>query len=754
MLLALRPNPLFFAELPSRIRQNIPKIHQVLTPPRLGSLLVAVVFLLSHASAALQENAEIYKDPKAPVEKRVEDLLARLTTEEKLEMLSGEGFVLKENRRLGIPTFLMSDASMGVRCVRSTAYANGIGLAATWDADLAEQVGICLGRDSRARGVNFLLGPGMNLYRAPFCGRNFEYLGEDPVLAGEMAARFIQGIQSQGVCATAKHFVANEQEVDRLHLSSNVDERTLRELYLKPFQIVVEKGVLAVMSSYNLINGIHASQNEWLLSEILKKEWGFKGVVMSDWDSCYDAMGMANGGLDIEMPDGKLFNSNNLVPLIEAGKISQATIDDKVRRQLRVAFTLGWLDRPQKDLSIPLDDPASDAMALRGARESITLLKNDHQLLPLDPAKVKKVVLLGRNADPAVMGGSGSALVEPLHSVSVYEGLRSALPSDATIIRIPWKRIVNRNGTKVPEALDANGAEGSPAIPAEYLDEVKSADLVVVCTGFRQAPDFKYYDANPSEFDQEGEGGDRPYQLPPGQEETILAAAKLNPKTVVILNAGGSVATANWINRVGTFLQAYYPGQNGGKAIAEILFGKVNPSGKLPFSWEKKWEDSAAYGNYPDYQTKPYHNTYKEGVFLGYRWFDKKGIAPLFPFGFGLSYTTFSLSGLEVKEGSGGSYTATATVKNVGARSGAEVVQLYITPPEGGEPRPLRELKGFTRTELAPGESKQVTISFNRKDLAYWNPKTKQWTVTPGTYEVLVGSSSEDLPLHAAIQIL
>ena len=728
----------------------------MLTPPRLSSLIVAQAVLLTPAFGALAtlgDSMELYKDPKAPVEKRVEDLLGRLTAAEKLEMLSGEGFDLRANQRLGIPSFLMSDASMGVRGVgKSTAYANGIGLAATWDGDLAEQIGVSLGRDARARGVNFLLGPGMNLYRSPCCGRNFEYLGEDPILAGEMAARFIQGVQSQGVCATAKHFVANEQEVERHLLSSNVDERTLRELYLKPFEIVVGKGVLAVMSSYNLINGIHASQNEWLLNQVLKKEWGFKGVVMSDWDSCYDALGMANAGLDIEMPDGKLFNANNLVPLIEAGKISQATIDDKVRRQLRVAFTLGWFDRPQKDPSIPLDDPTSDEMALRGARESITLLKNERQLLPLDPAKVKKVVLLGHNADPAVIGGGGSALVEPFHAISIDEGLRSALP-DATIIRIPWKRVVDRKGANVPEALDANGAEGSPAIPAQYVDAVKSADLVVVCTGFRQTPDFKYHDADPSQFDEEGEAGDRPYQLPPGQEETILAAAKLNPKTVVILNAGGSVATANWITQIGTLLHAYYPGQNGGKAMAEILLGKVNPSGKLPFSWEKKWEDSAAYGNYPDYQTKPYHNTYKEGVFLGYRWFDKKGIAPLFPFGFGLSYTAFSFSGLEVKEGSGNSYTATATIKNVGTRSGAEVAQLYIAPPEGGVPRPLRELKGFTRTELEPGESKQVTISFNRKDLATWDPKTKQWKVTPGTYEVLVGSSSADLPLSTSLVI-
>jgi beta-glucosidase len=343
--------------------------------------------------------------------------------------------------------------------------------------------------------------------------------------------------------------------------------------------------------------------------------------------------------------------------------------------------------------------------------------------------------------------------VEPFHAVSVRDGIRALLPPEAKVTLIPWKRPTEKKETH-PEALDAYGAEGTPPIPPESLEEVKTADAVVVCVGFRQTPDFKYHDANPSQFDQEGEGGNRPYSLPPGQQEMIRAAAKLNPRTIVILNAGGSVATADWIGEVSTFLDAYYPGQEGGTAIAEILFGRTNPSGKLPFSWERKWEDCAAFGNYPEYGG-PRNNTYKEGVFLGYRWFDAKGIAPLFPFGFGLSYTSFSYSDLKMTKNGGlgadATYMATVVVRNTGMRAGSEVVQLYVMPPRGDVPRPVRELKGFSRIELAPQESKPVTITFRARDLAYWDPTSREWTMTPGNYTISAGPSSDNLPLQTTL---
>ena len=715
-----------------------------------------VVFLAVSILATLcraEEQKPVYKDSDAQVDARVEDLLTRMTAEEKIAMMGGTGFTTMSVDRLGIPAFVMSDASMGIRGHgKSTAYANGIALAATWDTALAREAGEALGNDCRARGVHILLGPGMNLYRSPTCGRNFEYAGEDPFLAGCLAGSFIQGLQSKGVAATAKHYIANEQEVQRHAISSNIDERTLRELYLKPFDASVKAGALCVMTSYNPLNGIHTSQNEWIIGQILKKEFGFRGFVMSDWGSCYDARGMANAGLDLEMPRGEYFNSNNIVPLIRDGRVTQAVIDDKVRRQLRVAFMMGWFDRDQEDRSIPKDDPASASVALREARESVTLLKNEGDLLPLDSKKTRKIVLLGHNADPAVYGGAGSSVVDPFHATSILEGVRKIVGNHAEITLVPWKRLGTHPVEGRPEALDANGAEKSPAIPGDSIEAVKNSDAVIVCVGFGQSPP-KYRGSSPKMFDQEGEDGDRSYGLPPGQSELIREAAKLNPRTIVVLNAGGSVATAGWVDQIPALLHTYYPGQCGGQAIAEILFGKVNPSGKLPFSWEKRWEDSAAYGHYPAYGEKSPNNDYDEGVFLGYRWFDSQGIKPLYPFGHGLSYTTFEFSDLKVKAGKEGSLKATVTVRNSGKRSGSEIVQLYVEPPASDVPRPVRELRGFARVELQPGESREVTTTFERQDLAYWNPATRGWVVTPGTYHAAAGSSSADLPLKSDFQI-
>ncbi len=555
-------------------------------PSRIVLFWTALV--ATSASPLLLAQSALYKAPKAPVESRVEDLLGRLTVEEKIDLLGGKGFTLKGNQRLGIPAFVTGDASMGVRNYgKSTAYANGLGLACTWDADLARKVGGSIGRDCRARGVHILLAPGMNLYRAPMCGRNFKYLGEDPILAGNLAAQFIQGVQSQQVAVTAKHFVANEQEVDRHHLDSDVDERTLRELYMKPFEIAVRHGAWGVMSSYNPINGVHASQDDWLLNHVLKGEWGFKGFVMSDWGSCYNALGMANGGLDVEMPSGKFFNTANLLPLIAEGKVLQSTIDDKVRRQLRAAFTLGWFDRPQEDPSIPRDDPASDAVALQGAREAVTLLKNDHALLPLNAVKVRKIVLLGHNADPAVTGGSGSAFVDAFHSVSVYQGIKNLVGPRVRVILVPWKRSSTATESpspgakRRPQALDANGAEGTPPIPLDYIDNVKTADAVIVCVGFRQ-PAPRYYDADPNQFDQEGEGGNRPYTLPPGQAKVIKAVAALNPNNIVILNAGGSVATHDWIGKASALWTRFIPARTEARPSPKSCLAKPTRPASSP----------------------------------------------------------------------------------------------------------------------------------------------------------------------------
>ena len=694
-----------------------------------GTLVLAAPVAFAQAIPA-DDAKSVYKDASATVGARVEDLLGRLSTDEKIKMLGGTGFTTQPVERLGVPAFQMSDASCGVRYqLPSPAYTASVCLAASWDATLAQRVGASLGRDCRARGVHILLGPGVNLYRAPMNGRNFEYMGEDPVLAGGMAAAFIRGVQGQGVAATLKHYAANNQEFSRHDLSSDADERTLRELYLHTFQIALRDGQPeCVMSSYNPVNGVHASQNGWLLNEVLKGEFGFRGMVMSDWVSCYDTLGMANGGLDLEMPNAKFYTTDKLRPPLADGRVSTSTLDDKIRRQLRVAFEMGWFDRPQKDPSIPHDDPASYAVNADEARGGITLLKNTDNLLPLDPARVKRVVVVGPNSDHPVTGGGGSAYVMYSHAVSVLDALQHAAPA-GTVSRLVW-----------------NAGEMMPADGEAGLQAVRGADAVVVCVGFDD-PSIEGADHGTAD---EHEGGDRRYALPGGQVNLITALAKLNGRVAVVLNAGGSVGTASWIERVPALLHAFYPGSEGNTALAEIIFGKTNPSGKLPFSWEKRWEDSAAYGNYPD-KDHPTANTYKEGVFLGYRWFDAKNKEPLFPFGFGLSYTRFALSDLKARRSGTDEVELSVAVQNTGERPGAEVVQVYSDPPAGALPRPARELKAFGKVSLQPGETKTVALKVKLADLAAWDPAEKKWTMFPGEYVFQAGESSRDLPLRAAL---
>ncbi len=705
------------------------------------SLFLSFLFAVT-ATAQTPDPKPAYQDPSAPVEARVADLLPRLSTDEKIHLLGGTGFTTQPVPRLGVPAFQMSDASCGVRFgLPSPAYTASVCLAASWDRELARRVGASVGRDARARGVRYLLGPGVNLYRAPMGGRSFEYMGEDPVLAGTLAASYIRGVQSQGVAATLKHFAANNQEFDRHHLSSDADERTLRELELRTFQIALREGQpAAVMSSYNPVNGVHASQNGWLLNDVLKGEWAFRGLVMSDWESCYDTLGMANGGLDLEMPLAKFYAADKLRPLLEDGRVTTATLDDKVRRQLRVAFELGWFDPPPADTSPPHDNPDSDAVNVEEARGGITLLKNAGNLLPLDPAGDGYVVVLGPNGDHPVTGGGGSAYVSSSHAVSVL----------AALGRVAGVEKVRREVWGPEEIFPADGEAGLAAI--------RGAAAAVVCVGF-DSPGATWNDYGAF---KEGEGWDRSYRLPANEARFIVNVAKVNPRVVVVLNAGGSVETAavvnrwggveapSWIAPVPALLHAYYPGAEGNTALAEILFGKTNPSGKLPFSWEKRWEDSAAYGNYPD-REHPKANIYQEGVFLGYRWFDAKNREPLFPFGFGLSYTTFALSDLRAERRGAGTVAVSVTARNAGARAGAEVVQVYVEPPAGGLPRPPRELKAYGKVFLQPGESRTVEMEINPADLAAWDAAGKRWTEPAGTYVFAAGDSSRELPLRVTV---
>ena len=516
-------------------------------------------------------------------DERADALLKQMTLEEKLQYIGGAGFDIKPIERLGIPKIVMSDGPMGCRCFgEAAAFPAGIALAASWNPELADEVGKALGRECRARGVHILLAPGVNIYRAPHCGRNFEYLGEDPFLASEMVVPLIQGVQSQEVLATVKHYACNNQEWDRHNISSEVDERTLHEIYLVAFKAAIQRGnSRCLMTSYNLLNGIHCSQHSYLINTILKEQWKFDGIVMSDWTSTYDAVGVANGGLDLEMPEGAFMNPDNLLPAVEDGRVEESTIDEKVRRILRTIIAAGFFDRPQTLSDIPKDDPESDKVALKGARESIVLVKNEGNALPLKREKIQAIAVTGPNADPAIYCAGGSAFVDVFHSTSILDGLREAAGDAVDVKYIETEQVT--------------------------ADAVKDVNAVVYCAGFNK--------------DTEGEGADRPFELPADQMAAIKTLGQAHSRVIVVINSGGGVAWEGWLDSVEAVLMAWYPGQMVGKAVADIIFGDINPSGKLPATFEQRWADNPT--------SKYYHinddgkTPYTEGIFVGYRVYEK-----------------------------------------------------------------------------------------------------------------------------------
>jgi len=689
-------------------------------------------FLRPLFAASLLATAAASARP-ADIDTRVETMLKGLSLERKIDLIGGvDEMYTNAAPEIGLPRLKMSDGPLGVRTWGpSTAYAGGIALAATWDTGLAEEIGIRLGYDARARGVNFLLGPGVNIYRAPMNGRNFEYFGEDPFLAARIAVAYIQGVQSRGVVATVKHYAANNSEYARHSVNSVVDERTLHEIYFPAFEAAVKEAhVGAVMDSYNLVNGQHSTQNGFLNLEVLRKAWGFRGLIMSDWNATYDGVVAANSGLDLEMPNARSMNRKTLLPAIASGAVSEAAIDDKVRHLLRIALEFHFLDRDQLDPTIPLYSRHSDLRALRSAQESMVLLKNEGGLLPLDKAHLRSIAVIGPAAYPANPGGGGSSRVVPFESLSYLTGIADAADDRA--------RVTYCKGFLPPAAGDA---PGSFKIDPEAKTLAAMAEVAVVCVG---------YDPK-----VESEGSDRPFKLPPGQDELIQAIRAANPRTIVVLNAGGGVDTSAWIDRVPAFIHGFYGGQEAGRALAQVLFGEVNPSGRLPMSFERRIEDNPTYAHYYESPGSP-DVAYKEGVFLGYRHYDRSAVKPLFPFGFGLSYTTFAFSHLSVSPAQStpdGPVTVAFDVTNTGARSGAEVAQVYVGDPSAKVDRPLRELKGFQRVSLDPGQTKRVALTLGRRSFAYWDVVSHDWKVDPGAFAVYVGGSSADLPLRAALEI-
>jgi beta-glucosidase len=676
--------------------------------------------------------------PDSPaIEAQAHALLSKLTLEQKIELLGGvNSMYTRPMPAIDLPRFKMSDASVGVRTWGpTTAYAAGAALAASWDTDLARKIGEALGRDARARNVNFLLGPGVNIARSPIAGRNFEYLSEDPYLNSALVVPFIEGVQSQGVIATVKHYALNDQEFNRHNASADVDERTMREIYLPAFEAAVTRAhVDAVMDSYNLVNGVHSTQNDFLNLKVLKGEWGFQGLLMSDWDATYDAVAACNNGLDLEMPGPKFMNARNLVPAVQAGQVKESTIDEHVLRLLRAELRYGFTTRPQFDPAYSTYSVADRPLALEEALESITLLRNEGKLLPLDPAKIRNIAIIGPNAWPAVTGGGGSSHATPFEPVSIVTGIANLLGPDAHVFY----------SATMPDSDDEKKA-------------VAQADVVVVAVGF---------DAR-----TEGEGHDRTFTLPAGQDALVEQVVVANPRTIVLLTGGG-MDVSRWLDKVPALLHLYYPGQEGGTAVAQILFGKHDPEGKLPVSFDRSWEESASakwyYGDPNDNTTlhttgsdgKPLdytieHIKYGDKLMVGYRYWTTVGKHPLYPFGFGLSYTTFKFSNLAAPAAaaSGSTVRVSFDMTNTGTLAGAEVAELYVSDPSAKVDRPERELKGFTKVRLAPGETRHVTLSLDARAFSYWDESAHRWTIDPGNFVLRVGDSSENTPLSADVAV-
>jgi beta-glucosidase len=698
--------------------------------------------LVAGASVFGAETQPLYLNSSQPIETRVEDLLSRLTLEEKNSLIHADStFTTAAIPRLGIPLRWMDDGPNGVRediapdswrpAGRtddfSTAMPVGICLAATWNPDLGYSEGEAIGQEARERGKDIMLGPGVNILRTPLGGRNFEYLGEDPFLASRMVVGFIRGEQSQDISSCVKHFALYNQEFESGRINVEVDERALHEIYLPAFKAAVqEAGVWSVMGAYNQFRGQHCCENDYLLNKTLKDEWGFKGLVMSDWGGTHDTREAALNGLDLE--NGLNRESHNRYYLaqpyldgLKSGAFPMAGLDDKVRRNLRVMFATRVFDSGRKTGS--LNTAAHQAVARRVAEEGIVLLKNENHTLPLDAAKIKTIAVIGENAVRLHSAGGSSSGIKAFYEITPLQGLLNRAGKNVNIV---YSEGYQKNG----------GAD----LAERAVAAAKSAELVIYIGGLNHDEGF------------DSEGADRTdMKLPYGQDELIQKIVAANPKTIVVLE-GTMVEMDSWLGQVPAVLQAWYPGMEGGNALAHVLFGDVNPSGKLPATFPKKLSDSPAHalGAYPGTNGT---ETYAEGLLVGYRWFDAKNIEPLFPFGFGLSYTTFEYWGLKLVPGETG-VTAEFEIKNTGAVAGAEVAQLYVHPEKPGVPRPEKELKGFKKVFLKAGETQTVSIPLNRGAFAFYSPEQKSWVAEKGDFKILVGGSARDPALQGDYRLV
>ncbi|HEY4414910.1 MAG TPA: glycoside hydrolase family 3 C-terminal domain-containing protein [Verrucomicrobiae bacterium] len=835
-------------------KQSYPMPKKLLTGIVLGLALMAQsqTFAADH----------LYQDRTAPLADRVEDLFTNLTVDEKISLLSGTGFTTQPIPRLGVPPLAMIDAGQGARggadsmLGPATAFPAAVLMASTWDTNLVWHIGQAIGQEAQNKGTGaqMLLGPAVNIQRSPLGGRNGEYFSEDPYLAARQAVSYIEGMQSSNCVACVKHYAVYNQETERYTIDVAVKERALREIYLPAFEAAVKEAhVWSVMSSYNQINGYKATANKYLMLEILKKGWGFDGLLVSDWGGVQDTVGPLNAGNDLEMPGQEYMTHNRVADALKKGLVSQAAIDDSVHRILRTIIRSGLLDGSITPDHSLVNSPEHQQLCFKAAAEGIVLLKNSKDILPLNDQKIRSVACIGTAAVNWELGAAGSPKVTPFYSISPLDGIQKRAGSAIKVVYAAGKEkgapisqgaladlkgeyFTNRKLEGKPALVRADPdiqfdwSDGPPAPgfsqsefsvrwtgtltpPASgryqliltaddgcrlFLDDkilidhwVDSAanpltaevDLVagqshklrveyfqhggeaVARLDWARVNEAPYAEAIEAARNSdialvfvstkgtEGEASDRSsMSLPRNQDDLIRAVAAVNKKTIVVLNNGAPVLMP-WLNQVAGVVEAWFPGQEGGNALAAVLFGDVNPSGKLPTTLGARREDYPDFGNFPGVNG---HVNYAEGIYVGYRHFDKSEITPLFPFGYGLSYTRFKYSNLKFSQSSlatNGTVTVTVDVKNVGSRAGADVVQLYVHDPAPKIDKAIRELKGFQRVELAPGEKQRISFNLSPRALAYCDVAGKQWRADAGTYEVQIGNSSRDIRLKSSLRL-
>lgn len=731
---------------------------------KLITTLAAVALTFVGATAA----TPVYLDPSKPLEERVEDALQRMTLEEKVGVLHAQSkFCSRGVQRLGIPELWTTDGPHGIRpevlwdeweqaawtndsCVAFPALT---ALAATWNPELAELYGRSLGEEALYRGKDVVLGPGVNIYRTPLNGRNFEYMGEDPLLASRMVVPYIKGLQSNGVAACVKHYALNNNEVNRHTSNVIVDDRTLYEIYLPAFKAAVtEGGAWSIMGSYNLYQNQHGCHNKRLLCDILRDEWGFDGVVISDWGGTHDTAEAVENGLDLEfgswtngLTNGRsnaydnYYLADPYLKLLREGKADMATLDNKVRNVLRLIFRTAM--KSDKGFGSLCSDEHYAAARRIGA-EGIVLLRNKGNLLPLDPSKPQNILVVGENAVKMMTVGGGSSSLKVQRESSPLDGLRAQAPAGSTVV---WERGYVGDPTGeyngVTSGQDLSESRSADRLIADAADAARRADVVIFVGGLNKATG------------QDCEDSDREsLALPYNQDAVIEALVAANPRTVVV-NVSGNAVAMPWADKVPAILQAWFLGSESGNSLADVIFGHVNPSGKLPMTFPVRLDDVAAHavGEYPG--TKRADSDivdirYNEGVLVGYRWFDTKKIRPLFAFGHGLSYTTFGYGKLSAdasKIGPDGALTLSVDVTNTGSRAGAETVQLYISDTKASVKRPAKELKNFAKIYLEPGQTKTVTFTVRPSDLAFFDAGAHAWKAEPGEFRAHVGAASDDI---------